>query len=128
MFGAVYQGRRVFLTGHTGFKGSWLALWLSRLGAQVGGMALPPDTRPSHWDLLRLSLASEARMDIRDDFLKSTALGWACRWGRVDLVKLLLARGADAIEADAEPWARPLAWAERRQHVKVVSLLRQHGA
>ena len=37
-----WQGRRVFLTGHTGFKGSWLALWLSRLGAKVRGYALDP--------------------------------------------------------------------------------------
>lgn len=39
-----WQGKRVFLTGHTGFKGSWMALWLSQMGAQVTGYALPPDT------------------------------------------------------------------------------------
>jgi CDP-glucose 4,6-dehydratase len=39
---AFWQGKRVFLTGHTGFKGSWLALWLERLGAEVTGYALPP--------------------------------------------------------------------------------------
>ena len=42
-----WQGRRVFLTGHTGFKGSWLALWLSRLGAQIRGYALDPCTEPN---------------------------------------------------------------------------------
>ena len=78
--------------------------------------------------LASLLLDAGARMDVRDGFLKSTPLGWACRWGRVDLVKLLLARGADPIEAEAEPWATPLAWAERRQHVAIVSILRQHGA
>ena len=77
--------------------------------------------------LASLLLDAGARMDVRDGFLKSTPLGWACRWGRVDLVKLLLARGADPIEAEAEPWATPLAWAERRQHVAIVSIL-QHGA
>ena len=69
-----------------------------------------------------------ARTDIRDEFLKSTPLGWACRWGRVALVELLLARRADPIEAGAEPWATPLAWAERRQHAEIASILRQHGA
>jgi ankyrin repeat protein len=69
-----------------------------------------------------------ARTDIRDEFLKSTPLGWACRWGRVALVELLLARGADPIEAGAEPWATPLAWAERRHHAAIVSILRQRGA
>jgi CDP-glucose 4,6-dehydratase len=42
-----WRGRRVFLTGHTGFKGSWLALWLDALGAEVTGYALQPPTQPS---------------------------------------------------------------------------------
>ena len=41
-----WAGRRVLLTGHTGFKGSWLALWLLKLGARVTGVALDPDTSP----------------------------------------------------------------------------------
>ncbi|MBM5828835.1 MAG: NAD-dependent epimerase/dehydratase family protein, partial [Cyanobacteria bacterium M_surface_7_m2_040] len=49
-----WQGRRVLLTGHTGFKGSWLALWLRRLGADVLGVALPPDSQPSLYDQLQL--------------------------------------------------------------------------
>ncbi len=44
---SIYRGRRVLLTGHTGFKGGWLALWLSHLGADVTGYALPPSTSPS---------------------------------------------------------------------------------
>lgn len=64
-FGDVYHGRRVLLTGHTGFKGSWLALWLSRLGAIVTGVALPPETSPNHWDLLGLDIDSHF-VDIRD--------------------------------------------------------------
>jgi ankyrin repeat protein len=78
--------------------------------------------------LATILLDGGARTDIRDEFLKSTPLGWACRWGSVELVKLLLARGADSIEPEAEPWATPLAWAERGQHVGIASILRQHGA
>jgi ankyrin repeat protein len=78
--------------------------------------------------LATILLDAGARTDIRDEFLKSTPLGWACRWGRVALVELLLARGADPIEAGAEPWATPLAWAERRHHAGITSILRQHGA
>jgi ankyrin repeat protein len=54
-----------------------------------------------------------ARMDVRDDLLRSTPLGWACRWGRLEVATLLLERGADPLEADAEPWAAPRAWAEK---------------
>ena len=58
---------------------------------------------------------------------ESTPLGWACRWGRVELVTLLLERGADSVEADAEPWATPLAWAEKMKHGRVVALLHKHA-
>jgi len=64
-----------------------------------------------------------ARMDVRDDLLKSTPLGWACRWGRVEMVNLLLQRGADRVEADAEPWARPQAWAEKMGRGDVLAAL-----
>lgn len=66
MFGGAYRGRRVLLTGHTGFKGSWLALWLQALGAEVCGLSLDPDTQPAHWDQLGLTLAADLRQDIRD--------------------------------------------------------------
>ena len=66
-----------------------------------------------------------ARLDIRDDLLQSTPLGWACRWGRVEIVKLFLARGADPVEADAEPWATPRAWAEKMQRPEIVELLKK---
>lgn len=65
MLGDVYKGRRVLLTGHTGFKGSWLACWLNRLGAEVCGYALAPPTEPSHWNLLKLGIRSETA-DVRD--------------------------------------------------------------
>ena len=55
-FGNIYRGKRVLVTGHTGFKGSWLALWLKELGAQVMGYSLPCTTSPSHLDLLELDI------------------------------------------------------------------------
>jgi len=50
-----WHGRRVFLTGHTGFKGAWAAAWLSSMGAEVTGYALAPETEPNLWTLLGLS-------------------------------------------------------------------------
>jgi CDP-glucose 4,6-dehydratase len=46
-----WQGKRVLLTGHTGFKGSWLSLWLQSMGAQVIGYALAPPTNPSLFEV-----------------------------------------------------------------------------
>ena len=62
-----WQGRRVFLTGHTGFKGSWLALWLSRLGAQVRGYSLDPCTEPNLFNLACVdTVVEDVRGDVRD--------------------------------------------------------------
>lgn len=66
LFGDIYAGRRVLVTGHTGFKGSWLVLWLRMLGARVAGLALDPDTQPSHWSLLGLHDVPDRRADLRD--------------------------------------------------------------
>jgi ankyrin repeat protein len=68
-------------------------------------------------------LDAGARLNMRDNVLKSTPLGWACRWGRSELVKLFLERGADAVEIDAEPWATPEAWAEKMGHRDILALL-----
>ena len=65
-FGGFYAGKRVLITGHTGFKGSWLALWLRALGAKVAGLALAPETSPAHWTLLGLDGIADHRVDVRD--------------------------------------------------------------
>jgi ankyrin repeat protein len=75
-----------------------------------------------------LLLDRGARTDVRDNLLESTPLGWACRWGRIELVKLFLERGADPVEAGAEPWATPQAWAQKMGHTEVLALLRLHAA
>jgi len=71
------------------------------------------------------ALDAGARTDLRDDILKSTPLGWACRWGREDLVRLFLGRGADPSEPDAEPWAKPIVWAEKKGHHQIAAALRE---
>jgi CDP-glucose 4,6-dehydratase len=65
MFDDIYRNKRVLITGHTGFKGSWLAMWLSHMGAKVSGYALPPQTKPSHFQLLNLGQDS-IMGDVRD--------------------------------------------------------------
>jgi len=62
-----FSGKRVLLTGHTGFKGSWLAFILNEVGAEVTGLALPPVSAPNHFDLLKLDRKiNHVVADIRD--------------------------------------------------------------
>ena len=70
-----WTGKRVLLTGHTGFKGAWAAIWLSRLGARVTGLALPPDQRPALFDLAGVEARIESRIaDLRDPQALARAL------------------------------------------------------
>ncbi len=62
-----WKNKRVLLTGHTGFKGAWLGLWLEKLGAKTTGISLPPNTAPNLYDLARLDLKLDSHFcDIRD--------------------------------------------------------------
>lgn len=85
-----FAGRRVFVTGHTGFKGSWLSLWLSRLGASVTGYALAPATRPNLFEAAQVAGALHGHYlgDVRD----GQALAGALRAAAPEIVYHLAAQ------------------------------------
>jgi CDP-glucose 4,6-dehydratase len=95
-----WRGRRVFLTGHTGFKGSWLALWLADLGAEVTGFSLPPPTRPSLFEMARADRVVHVEGDVRDE----TALTGVVREARPEVVFHLAAQSLVRLSYD-EPVA-----------------------
>jgi len=74
LFGGIYKGKKVLVTGHTGFKGSWLVYWLKMMGADVFGYALNSVSSPSHLELLDLEM-EDIKADLRDiDRLKAYVL------------------------------------------------------
>jgi len=85
-----FAGKSVFVTGHTGFKGSWLCLWLARLGAKVTGYALEPPTQPNHFEVAKVRelLDGHHLADIRD----ADELQAAMRAAEPDLVLHLAAQ------------------------------------
>ena len=110
--------RLVLERAHPDLMGHWNATLLHQIAAARG--RLSADERLT---LATMVLDAGARLDLRDTVLLSTPLGWACRWGRVELVRLFLSRGADPVEAGAEPWARPRAWAEKMHQHDVLAAL-----
>lgn len=73
LFDGIYRNKNVFITGHTGFKGSWLSYWLKELGANVTGYSLDPPSEPNHFNLLNLDIQSYIN-DIRDIETLSNAI------------------------------------------------------
>ncbi len=88
-FNGFYQGKRILITGHTGFKGAWLAHWLLDLGAQVRGYSIDVPTRPSLFE--SLGLASRIQ-DLRGDLCDAENLGRTLREFKPDLVFHLAAQ------------------------------------
>lgn len=75
---SLWAGRRVLLTGHTGFKGAWLGRWLARAGAEVTGLALPPEPGPNLAEMLGTAhLAASLHIDLRDHGAVSKAVAEA---------------------------------------------------
>jgi len=91
--------------------------------AARGGLTGPERSR-----FAAMLLDHGARLDVRDELLQSTPLGWACRWGRKELVEFLIERGAQVDEADAEAWATPPAWAGKKGHAEIAEILRHRGS
>jgi CDP-glucose 4,6-dehydratase len=88
-FGDIYRGRRVLVTGHTGFKGAWLSEWLIQLGAEVTGFSIGIPTTPSLFE--QIKLASRLR-DIRGDIRDPVAIAAAVDATRPDFVFHLAAQ------------------------------------
>jgi CDP-glucose 4,6-dehydratase len=100
-----WAGRRVLVTGHTGFKGGWLTLWLHALGAEVTGFAGPPPTEPSLFALA--GVGEVCRGDVRGDVRDPAAVAAAVRAARPEVVFHLAARAIvlDALEDPAGTYA-----------------------
>jgi ankyrin repeat protein len=89
-------------------------------GTCWGHEVMTPDERV---EFAKILLDAGARFDARDELLRTTPLGWAARWGRLELVELYLSRGCPVDEPAAEPWASPIAWAKRYRHDSIVARL-----
>lgn len=92
--------------------------------ARQGGLS---DADRARFSSMLLDYGASASLELRDDLLRSTPLGWACRWGREKMVRLLIERGAPVQEPEAEPWATPEAWARTMKQDGILAILREHA-
>lgn len=90
MFNNIYLNKKVFLTGHTGFKGGWLALWLTKLGAKVCGYSLAPNTNPSMF--VKLDIENKIEKSIIGDILDYEKLNKSIQDFQPDIIFHLAAQ------------------------------------
>ena len=90
IFGDIYRNKKVLVTGHTGFKGSWLTLWLEKMGAKVLGVGLEPATTPAHFNLINfdcdsrfIDIVHTFSRSFQVDFTKNFGLEAICKSSRI---------------------------------------------
>ena len=78
-FEEIFKNKKILITGHTGFKGSWLSIWLNMLGAKVYGYSLDEPTNPSHYQIANLKkiIKKDFRYDIRNSKKLSLVINFA---------------------------------------------------
>ena len=128
-FEGTYAGRRVLVTGHTGFKGSWLCLWLTQLGAEVAGFAIDVPTSPSNFELLDLpkrlrhyqgDIRDRARLaEVLDDFRPEIIFHLAAQ----SLVRRSYENPAVTFETNALGMVNLLECLRARPHIEVAVLI-----
>jgi len=124
-----WRNRRVFVTGHTGFKGGWLTLWLKELGAAVSGYALPPATDPNIFTAVRLADAVTGRFaDIRDRDVLAQAIDAAdpeivFHLAAQALVRESYARPIETFEVNVQGTANLLDICRNRRNLMAVAVI-----
>ncbi|MBC7427475.1 MAG: CDP-glucose 4,6-dehydratase [Bacteriovorax sp.] len=129
MFQGIFKGKKVFVTGHTGFKGSWLASWLIQLGAEVKGYSIDIPTEPSHFSFLKLeNHMIDSRGDIKDlenlkKEIQSFSPEFIFHMAAMPIVNDCLERPRDAFETNLMGSVNILEAVKHTSSVKVVLMI-----